>query len=84
MNRMFGFHDLANMQADHRQTMNFHRKAPSEEADMDKIMTTVPAALLRDIVKKFLRMKSHASSASTDFKACVGSDSDLQLPRSAL
>lgn len=84
MNRMFTFHNLAKMQADHRQTMKSYRKAPSEEADMDDIMTTVPAALLRDIVKEFFHMKSHASSASMDFEACVGFDSDFHLPRSAL
>lgn len=84
MNRMFTFRDLAKTQADHRQTMDSYREATSEEADMDKILTTVPAVLLRDIVKEFFRMKSRASSASTDFKACVGSDSDFHLPRSAL
>lgn len=84
MNRMFTFHDLAKLQADHRRTKDSYGVAPSEEADMDKIMNTVPAVLLRDIVREFFRMKAHASSASMDFKACVGSDSDFHLPRSTL
>lgn len=82
--RTITFHNLAKMQADHRQTMDAYRKGPAEEADMSEIVTAVPAALLRDIVKEFFRMKSRAWSASTDFKACVGSESDFHLPSPAI
>lgn len=84
MPRMFRLHDPAKMQAFHRQILDAYGKGDSEEVDMSKILDAVPAALLRDILKEYFRMKSRGRSARTDFKACVGTDSDFHLPRPAL
>lgn len=81
---MYRLHDLAKMQANHRQILDAYGKGDSQEVDMSKILDAVPAALLRDILKEYFRMKSRGRSASMDFKACVWTDSDFHLPRPAL
>ncbi|KAL2293142.1 hypothetical protein FJTKL_05133 [Diaporthe vaccinii] len=82
--KMSRLHGLAKIQANHRQICDSYGKGDSEEVDMSKILDAVPAALLRDILKEYFRMKCRGRSASMDFKAYVGTDSDFHLPRPAL
>lgn len=84
MPQMFSLHDLAKAQANLRQVLEACRKGAEEEVDMGEVLDAVPAALLRDILKEFFRMKSRGWSANTGFEACVGIDSDFHLSRPAL
>lgn len=84
MPQMFTLHDLAKTQANLKQVLEACRNGAEEEVDMGEVLDTVPATLLRDILKEFFRMKSRGWSANTGFKACVGTDSDFHLPRPAL
>lgn len=77
------FNGPAKMQPNYKQIMEVCGKRALEEIDMDKIFDALPAALLRDILKEYFRMKSRGRSARTGFKACVGTDSDFRLPRPA-
>ncbi|KAG6360580.1 hypothetical protein INS49_011642 [Diaporthe citri] len=81
MPQMLILHDLAKMQPNHRKIMDACGSGVSEEVDMDEILDAVPAALLHDILKGYFRKKSRGWSASTGFKACVGTDSEFHLPR---
>lgn len=84
MPQMSRLHDLAKIQENHRQILDAYGKGDSEEVDMSKILDAVPAALLRDILREYFRMKSRARLAWTGLEACVGTDSDFHLPRPAL
>ncbi|KAK7726841.1 hypothetical protein SLS63_007459 [Diaporthe eres] len=84
MPQLSRLHGLAKNQANRRQILDAYGKGDSEEVDMSKILDAVPAALLRDILKEYFRMKSRARLAWTGFEACVGTDFDFHLPHPAL